>query len=180
MGETIAERANLAAYRQSVDRIRFTGILKSAFLLLHTGSSYARGPESNRRAGGAPKKIAESLTDIDIHVGYRLQTLRLASGMTRAALGERIGITSKQVLKYEAGIARLDATRMFAMAHMLGVPVTASSKGSHDEPLSPAVPVATSASRGTPPHPPAARGRLSPRRPCGCRAPAPTDARPIW
>lgn len=75
------------------------------------------------------KRALQSLADIDIHVGYRLQALRFASGMTRAALGERIGLSAKQILKYEAGLARIDAARMIAMAHVLGVPITAFFEG---------------------------------------------------
>lgn len=75
------------------------------------------------------KRALRSLTDIDIHVGFRLQTLRLTQGMTRHALGERIGITAKQILKHEAGLARIDAARLIAMAHVLGVPVTAFFEG---------------------------------------------------
>lgn len=73
----------------------------------------------------APKRP----TRIDLHVGSRLRTLRLAHDMRQEALGKLLGISAMQVQKYEHGIDRLSASRMFEIAHLFDVPVTAFFEG---------------------------------------------------
>ena len=38
-------------------------------------------------------------------------------------MAERIGVTFQQIQKYEKGINRIGASRLFDLAHVLGVPV---------------------------------------------------------
>ncbi len=44
-------------------------------------------------------------------------------GMSQEKLGERLGLTFQQVQKYEKGINRIGASRLFDLAQVLGVPV---------------------------------------------------------
>lgn len=60
---------------------------------------------------------------VDIHVGGRVRFRRMLLGMSQERLGERLGLTFQQVQKYEKGINRIGASRLYDLAHVLGVPV---------------------------------------------------------
>ena len=60
---------------------------------------------------------------VDVHVGNRIRTRRLLIGMSQEKLGDRLGLTFQQVQKYEKGSNRVSASRLFAMAEILGVSV---------------------------------------------------------
>ena len=60
---------------------------------------------------------------IDVHVGSRIRTRRLLLGMNQETLANRLGLTFQQVQKYEGGANRVSASRLAAMAEILGVPV---------------------------------------------------------
>ena len=60
---------------------------------------------------------------IDVHVGNRIRMRRMLIGMSQEKLGERLGLTFQQVQKYEKGTNRVSASRLFHVAHVLGVPV---------------------------------------------------------
>jgi transcriptional regulator with XRE-family HTH domain len=44
-------------------------------------------------------------------------------GMSQEKLGEHLGLTFQQIQKYEKGINRIGASRLFDLARVLGVPV---------------------------------------------------------
>ena len=44
-------------------------------------------------------------------------------GMSQEKLGEMLGLTFQQVQKYEKGVNRIGAGRLFQVAHILGVPI---------------------------------------------------------
>ncbi len=48
---------------------------------------------------------------------------RMLLGMSQERLGEQLGLTFQQVQKYEKGVNRIGASRLFDLAHILGVPV---------------------------------------------------------
>ncbi len=60
---------------------------------------------------------------VDVHVGARLRQRRTLLGMSQTTLGEGIGLTFQQVLKYERGATRISASRLFALSRLLDVPV---------------------------------------------------------
>jgi transcriptional regulator with XRE-family HTH domain len=60
---------------------------------------------------------------IDAHVGGRVRLRRMLLGMSQERLGEQLGLTFQQVQKYEKGVNRIGASRLFDLAHILGVPV---------------------------------------------------------
>jgi transcriptional regulator with XRE-family HTH domain len=63
--------------------------------------------------------------DIDELVGCNVRLFRLNRGMTQAELAEALRVTSQQIQKYEKGKNRISAGRLFAIAGLFGVPVSA-------------------------------------------------------
>lgn len=59
----------------------------------------------------------------DIHVGSRIRLRRNMLGISQERLGESLGITFQQIQKYEKGTNRVGASRLQAIASILGVPV---------------------------------------------------------
>ena len=61
---------------------------------------------------------------IDRHVGSRIRERRTMLGLTQQQLADLIGVTYQQAHKYERGINRVSAGRLYEMAQVLGVAVT--------------------------------------------------------
>lgn len=60
---------------------------------------------------------------IDVHVGTRVRLRRTLMGMSQEKLGEALGLTFQQVQKYERGVNRIGASRLFDLARVLDVPI---------------------------------------------------------
>ena len=60
---------------------------------------------------------------IDVHVGSRVRLQRMLLGVSQERLGERLGLTFQQIQKYEKGVNRIGASRLFDLAQVLGVPI---------------------------------------------------------
>lgn len=69
------------------------------------------------------EKSSRKPNPIDIHVGSRVRFRRMLLGMSQEKLGEKLGLTFQQVQKYEKGINRIGASRLFDLAQVLGVSV---------------------------------------------------------
>ncbi len=61
---------------------------------------------------------------VDIHVGKRIRHRRWMVGMTQQGLAERVGIKFQQIQKYETGMNRVSASRLWDIAETLDVPVS--------------------------------------------------------
>lgn len=61
---------------------------------------------------------------VDVYVGKRLRLKRTLQGLSQEAIGNAIGVTFQQIQKYERGINRMGASRLFDFARALGVPVS--------------------------------------------------------
>lgn len=61
---------------------------------------------------------------IDRIVGQRLRWRRRELRLTQEQLGEKLSLTFQQVQKYEKGVNRISAGRLFEMAAVLAVPIT--------------------------------------------------------
>ncbi len=61
--------------------------------------------------------------DVDRHVGIRIRERRIMLGLSQQQMAELIGVTYQQAHKYERGINRISAGRLFEIAQVLGVPV---------------------------------------------------------
>jgi transcriptional regulator with XRE-family HTH domain len=68
-------------------------------------------------------KRGRSSAAIDDHVGARIHERRIMLGLTQQQFGELLGVTFQQVYKYERGVNRVSAGRLFEIARLLGVPV---------------------------------------------------------
>lgn len=60
---------------------------------------------------------------IDVHVGSRVRLRRMMQGISQDKLGEELGLTFQQVQKYEKGVNRIGASRLYEIARILDVPV---------------------------------------------------------
>ncbi len=61
---------------------------------------------------------------IDVHVGTRIRLRRTLLGMSQEKLGEALGLTFQQVQKYERGVNRVGASRLFDLSRVLDVPIS--------------------------------------------------------
>jgi transcriptional regulator with XRE-family HTH domain len=69
------------------------------------------------------RRTGSRTQDIDRHVGARVRERRIMLGFTQQQLADLIGVTYQQAHKYERGINRVSAGRLFEIAHVLSVPV---------------------------------------------------------
>ena len=60
---------------------------------------------------------------MDVHVGTRVRLRRMLLGISQEKLGERLGLTFQQIQKYEKGVNRIGASRLYELAAVLNVPV---------------------------------------------------------
>jgi transcriptional regulator with XRE-family HTH domain len=61
---------------------------------------------------------------IDVHVGERIRIWRTERKISRITLGEAIGLTDKQIQKYETGTNRIGASRLQQICTVLEIPVS--------------------------------------------------------
>ncbi len=61
---------------------------------------------------------------VDAHVGKRIRHRRWMVGMTQQQLADRVGIKFQQIQKYETGMNRVSASRLWDIAEALTVPVS--------------------------------------------------------
>jgi transcriptional regulator with XRE-family HTH domain len=63
-------------------------------------------------------------TSIDRKLGQRVRSRRLEIGMSQERLAELLGVTFQQVQKYEKGVNRIAASRLYDIASALQQPVS--------------------------------------------------------
>jgi transcriptional regulator with XRE-family HTH domain len=61
---------------------------------------------------------------VDVHVGKRIRHRRWMVGMTQQQLAEKVGIKFQQIQKYETGMNRVSASRLWDISEALSVPVS--------------------------------------------------------
>ena len=71
---------------------------------------------SRGRINGQPNPV-------DIHVGKRMRLRRLLLGLSQEKLADMLGLTFQQVQKYEKGMNRIGASRLWDVSKVLNVPV---------------------------------------------------------
>ena len=59
----------------------------------------------------------------DVDVGRRIRAQRLVCRMSQTELANNLGVTFQQVQKYEKGVNRIGASRLFQISKILDVPV---------------------------------------------------------
>ncbi len=60
---------------------------------------------------------------VDVHVGKRIRHRRWMIGMTQQQLADQVGIKFQQIQKYETGMNRVSASRLWDIADALNVPI---------------------------------------------------------
>lgn len=60
---------------------------------------------------------------VDAHVGSRVRLRRMLVGLSQEKLGDRMGLTFQQIQKYEKGVNRIGASRLYQLSQILEVPV---------------------------------------------------------
>ena len=84
--------------------------------------------EARRKGGGAAKDSgatpAQRATAADRHVGARIRERRVMMGLSQQQLARMVGVTYQQAHKYERGLNRISAGRLFEIAQVLDVPVS--------------------------------------------------------
>jgi transcriptional regulator with XRE-family HTH domain len=88
--------------------------------------------------GSAPKQLVTKMPEkktsnppskprsaevIDTHVGSRMRLRRMQLGTSQEQLAKKLGVTFQQVQKYEKGLNRIGASRLFHIAKVLDVPI---------------------------------------------------------
>ena len=72
----------------------------------------------------AAAELTESRpSPVDVHVGARIRLRRTLLGMSQERLGDALGLTFQQVQKYERGVNRVGASRLFDLSRILDVPI---------------------------------------------------------
>lgn len=77
----------------------------------------------------APKKSSRGRTPlgepnpIDVHVGNRIRLRRTLLGMSQERLASLLGLTFQQVQKYERGMNRVGASRLWDISKVLEAPI---------------------------------------------------------
>ncbi len=61
---------------------------------------------------------------VDVHVGKRIRHRRWMNGTTQQQLAEAVGIKFQQIQKYETGMNRVSASRLWDISRVLNVPVS--------------------------------------------------------
>jgi transcriptional regulator with XRE-family HTH domain len=61
---------------------------------------------------------------VDAHVGKRVRHRRWMVGMTQQQLADKVGIKFQQIQKYETGMNRVSASRLWDIADALGVGIS--------------------------------------------------------
>ncbi len=75
-------------------------------------------------SGSEPvEKGSRRANPIDVHVGSRVRLRRMLLGVSQEKLGEQLGLTFQQVQKYEKGVNRIGASRLFDLSKVLSVPI---------------------------------------------------------
>ena len=67
---------------------------------------------------------ANRASAIDRHVGARIRERRIMLGLSQQQMADMIGVTYQQVHKYERGINRISAGRLYEITRVLNVPIT--------------------------------------------------------
>ena len=79
---------------------------------------------AERGSGQPGEKPGQRANSADRHVGARIRERRIMMGLSQQQLAKMIGVTYQQAHKYERGLNRISAGRLFEIAQVLGVPVS--------------------------------------------------------
>lgn len=66
----------------------------------------------------------EKIKKEEVLVGKKLVEARVEKGLSRSSVASMLGISHQQMQKYEAGINRISAGKLYYLAKKLGLPIT--------------------------------------------------------
>ena len=78
--------------------------------------------QTEAREGGEEWQ-SQRASAADRHVGARIRERRVMLGLSQQQLAKMIGVTYQQAHKYERGVNRISAGRLYEIATVLGVPI---------------------------------------------------------
>jgi transcriptional regulator with XRE-family HTH domain len=81
-------------------------------------------PSQPRVEAGPSAEKDGKPSPIDVHVGSRIRLRRTLLGMSQERLGDALGLTFQQVQKYERGVNRVGASRLFDLSRVLDVSIS--------------------------------------------------------
>jgi transcriptional regulator with XRE-family HTH domain len=87
-------------------------------------------PTTETRTGSTSRRARAE--DVDRYVGARVRQRRVMLGLTQQQMADLIGVTYQQAHKYEKGINRVAAGRLYQMARVLGVDIGYFFEGLHE------------------------------------------------
>ncbi len=87
-------------------------------------TSHLRAKSMISRDENRSTRPANRATDTDRYVGTRIRERRVMLGLSQQQMADLIGVTYQQAHKYERGINRISAGRLYEIAQVLGVPVS--------------------------------------------------------
>jgi DNA-binding XRE family transcriptional regulator len=94
-------------------------------MMSHTPKrSAGRGTLYGVKSMATPNRGRSTAAAIDDHVGGRIRERRIMLGLTQQQLAEMIGVSYQQAHKYERGINRVSAGRLFEIARVLNASIT--------------------------------------------------------
>jgi transcriptional regulator with XRE-family HTH domain len=80
--------------------------------------------DTHRPTPAVPEKLGQRANAADRHVGSRIRERRIMMGLSQQQLARMIGVTYQQAHKYERGLNRISAGRLFEISQVLGVAVS--------------------------------------------------------
>ena len=72
---------------------------------------------------GGGQDAVSGVNPVDRHVGHRLRERRSMLGLSQESLAAAIGVSFQQVQKYERGVNRISASRLWLAAQLLDVDI---------------------------------------------------------
>lgn len=88
-----------------------------------TGDRPAIQDDATTGVGMSTESQRKSPNPVDVHVGSRVRLRRMLIGLSQEKLGHSMGLTFQQIQKYEKGVNRIGASRLFKLSQVLEVPV---------------------------------------------------------
>ena len=99
----------------------------------HTDVIAEDAAEPDAEADALPGKPSPRANTADRHVGTRIRERRIMLGLSQQQLAAMIGVTYQQAHKYERGLNRISAGRLYDIASVLSVPISWFFEGMEDE-----------------------------------------------
>lgn len=60
---------------------------------------------------------------VDRYVGHRVRLQRRTQGLSQSVLANKVGVTFQQIQKYERGMNRISASKLYEIGHALDAPI---------------------------------------------------------